>query len=91
MTDYEQTWKEFWEPIIAPNGEIDVEQLKKELFDFSTLMKSASEVYEHVAGLSKCNTDPKYIIDAFEERINEAYEEGRGDGFTDGFSTTVSE
>jgi len=91
MTNYEQTWKEFWEPIVAPNGEIDVEQLKKELFDFSTLMKGASEVYEHVASLSKCNTDPKYIIGAFEDRINEAYENGRSDGFIDGQNTALNE
>lgn len=48
MDEVEQCWREFWLPIVAKDGAVDIEQVKKELFDFKQLMRNASIVYDHV-------------------------------------------
>lgn len=79
--DPEQEWQRFWAEIVAPDGEINVEQVKKELADYSFLMAQASEVYCYFANLSKTNYSAQTIIDAYEDRsekaIDDAVEEAR--------------
>lgn len=48
--DVEENWKEVWEDILMRNGQIDIELLKRELFDYGFLMQEASKVYRHVTG-----------------------------------------
>jgi hypothetical protein len=69
--DVERVWKEFWEEIVCPNGILDLEQVKKELYDFRMMMTEAGKAYYHVTGgrLSKPNTASYHIIDAYEESI----------------------
>ena len=61
--------KQDWEEIIYKDGKINEEQVFKELNDYAFLMEQASQVYEHVAGLSKVNTKADEIISEYEERI----------------------
>jgi hypothetical protein len=60
----EEDWDEFWQPIIAPDGEIDVEQLKKELSDFRWVMEQVPKVYMHITGgtLSKVMYEARTVI-----------------------------
>lgn len=71
--DIDKTWSDFWQPIVAPTGHIDLEQLKKELSDYFVFMDSCSEVYCHVTGgrISKVNTDPKTVCAEADEYYNE--------------------
>jgi hypothetical protein len=72
MTDVEKEYQEFWKGIVEKDGVIDIEQIKKELFDFSKLMANASKVYEHVTGhqLSKINYDADVVIALAEDHYN---------------------
>ena len=61
--EVEKTYKEFWKGIIENDGEVDMEQVKKELHDFHTLMGNVVEVYCHITGnqISKPMTDPTIV------------------------------
>ncbi len=64
IRDVEKDW-EFWKDIVFnPDGSINVEQLKKELSDFSMVMETASKVYMHITDgkISKVTTLPEVII-----------------------------
>jgi hypothetical protein len=66
----------FWKPRVTnDDGTIDMEKLKRELFDFSTLMESAAEVYEHVTGgaVSKVNTLPEVVCSLADEHYSLIY------------------
>lgn len=64
----------FWADLVeVPFGELDREQISRELADYSDLMRNVSRVYDHLAGLSKPNTAPEYIIRGAEERAAEEY------------------
>jgi len=61
----EQDWEEFWKEIILnPDGSINLEQLKKELSDFSIVMEEVPKVYCHITGntLSKCTYLAEEVI-----------------------------
>lgn len=62
--DYEQTWEEFWVPLVFPNGALDMDKLKRELHDFKTLMDNVSTVYDEVTGgrASKPMTNPRVVM-----------------------------
>lgn len=72
-----QNYDKFWKEIIEPNGVLDMIQLKKELFDFSTVMKEVSKVYYEISNgkFSKPNTASEYILQEFNDRLDEAREE----------------
>ena len=83
--EVQKVFTEFWQEIvILPNGEWDLEQVKKELYDFHRLMRNASEVYDHVTmgRISKENTRPGVVIGEYDgvlqDLIQEAIEEDRG-------------
>jgi hypothetical protein len=72
----ESVYREFWAPIIAPNGIVELELLKNELFDFWQVMQSVPKVYRHVTGdkVSKVMTDPNVVCalaDDFYSEIEE--------------------
>ena len=79
----DKEFSNFWAPIIfdEENGKLNLEQLKKELYDYSMLMLNISKVYCEITDgkLSKPNTDPDVIIaefhDVVSKSINEAIEE----------------
>lgn len=68
----EDLWEGFWAGILQrADGSIDIDQLKRELHDFSLLIKSVSIVYSAVTGgvVSKPLTDPYAVIRQFEEYV----------------------
>lgn len=75
--DPEREWQEFWSDIVAPGGVVDVDQLKKELCDFSMLMHHAAIVYEHATGgmISKPNTLPSVVCGVIDDHVTELCEE----------------
>jgi len=72
-------FEEFWQPIVMLNGEWDLEQVKRELYDYRQVMSRVSEVYEYITHgrISKPNTDPAIVIaEVTNELIREATAKG---------------
>ena len=69
MSDVDDVYEEFWKSIIEPDGEIDFEQVKKELFDYWVVIHEVSKAYCEITNgkFSKPNTAAEYIIEAVEE------------------------
>ena len=67
--DVQARWDEFWAPIVAPGGELDLDQVKRELFDFSVVMHEVPHVYMHVTGgrISKANSRASAVIGAADD------------------------
>jgi hypothetical protein len=73
-TTAEKVWNNFWADIcLDENGNVDMEQVKKELADFRFMIKEVPKVYSHVTGglLSK----PMYHAEGVIEKADEYYEE----------------
>lgn len=73
----ESVYQDFWKQTIEnEDGSINLEQLKKELFDFYILLNDVPKVYEHVTGgsLTKVNTLPEHIIQYADENYREIYQ-----------------
>ena len=50
-SEVEKVWQEFWKDIVCDkNGNIDLEQIKKELYDFHTVMQEVPKVYSEITG-----------------------------------------
>lgn len=72
--DYMVEYWRFWSSIVEPtNTGLSRDQVARELFDYRVVMDGASKVYEELAGLSKPNTDPGWILDGAERRYNETH------------------
>jgi hypothetical protein len=75
----DELWESFWKPIVTfPEGNINLEQVKKELADFSFIMEQVPKVYCHITGstLSKIMYPADTVIrvadDYFSEKLKEA-------------------
>ncbi|MCX2829134.1 hypothetical protein ORL93_26045 [Bacillus sp. DHT2] len=68
MKTYEKRWEEFWKPIVMKDGQVDIEQVKKELSDYKYMLEQVPQVYEELAGLSKPLTSAKSVIAAHEQQ-----------------------
>lgn len=91
--DYWRVYLDFWGPLIWDDqrtGRINLDALARELFDYYTMMNDVSRVYDSVTfgKISKPNTDPRYVIQEAEQRLMDAYAEGRVDGLEEGKSST---
>ena len=78
MTVYEKVWEEFQrEIVIDKNGDINLDQIKKELYDFKEAIDNVPKVYEHVTGRKFCeltyNSDVVigFADEHYSELINE--------------------
>jgi hypothetical protein len=62
--EVEKVWREFWREIVTRGGRLDVEQIKKELFDFHIAMQNVPRVYSEVTGgqLSKITYPADVVI-----------------------------
>jgi len=72
----EENWNDFWKDIVTKeDGTIDIEQVKKELYDYSQYMHETSKVYDAVTRgrVSKPNTLASAVIGEYEADINENY------------------
>ena len=73
----EDNYNEFWKEIVEKNGELDLNQIKKELSDYSFILDQLPKIYCHVTGglLSKHMYFAGTIIQVFEERQSELFED----------------
>jgi hypothetical protein len=69
----EKVWNDFWAPIVAPNGVLDLEKVKRELSDFSMVMHEVAIVYDELTGgrISKINTHARHVIAEANARCDE--------------------
>lgn len=68
--EIDAVYDRFWKEIVENEaGELDLESIKCELFDYYNFMVEVSLVYSHVSGglISKCNTRADAVIDAADE------------------------
>lgn len=77
MKDYEVCCEEFWKDLVEKGGILNVDQIKKELFDFHNLITNTSRVYDYVTGgaVSKPLTDPSVVCSLSDEHYKEVYSE----------------
>ena len=70
---FDENWKDI---VTNPDGSINLGQIKKELYDYTFLMKNASEVYCDITGgkLSKTNYYSSVIISEADENYREIYQ-----------------
>lgn len=72
--DYMVRYWGFWASIVeAPTGQLNRDAIARELADYEVVMEGASQVYSELAGLSKPNTAPGWIISGAEEKFREAH------------------
>ena len=62
-SEVERVYQDFWKPLVERDGIVDMEQVKKELFDFWQVMDRVPKVYCHITGgqVSKILTDPEVV------------------------------
>ena len=72
----EDCYNNFWKDILEENGELDWEQVKKELFDYANILREVSIVYDTLTmgRISKPNTKAQVVIDEVNE-VNREIEE----------------
>jgi len=69
LNDPEDCWDKFWKDIVAPDGSLNLEQVKKELSDFSKVMTAVPAVYDHVTGghITNLMTHPDEVCRAADD------------------------
>lgn len=70
--DVEQVYQDFWKDIICDDdGNINVEQLKKELRDFYHIIQEVPKVYYEVTDgtLSKCCYNAETVLGFFRDKF----------------------
>ena len=68
--EVEANWNRIWKEIcMTEDGQINLEQIKRELFDFSFIMHEVATVYCHITGnrMSKPNYHANTVIDVMNE------------------------
>ena len=82
LTEIEQDYRLYWKDIVEkPDGSLDVEQVKKELFDFHAVIEEVSKAYDAITGgkFSKPLTAHDYIIQAVDDCTEKAIEDRKQD------------
>lgn len=80
--DIEAEWEKLWKDIVTnPDGSINIEQLKKELYDFSYVMEQVPKVYCHITGdsLSKIMYPAETVIRVADDYTSEIVEREMAD------------
>jgi len=69
LEDYELKYDSFWKEIIEKDGVVNIDQVKRELYDFAMMIKEVGEVYCHVTNgaISKPNTCSDVVIDIHDD------------------------
>lgn len=67
--EIEHVFQTFWRAIVMPAGHWDLQQVKRELFDYWCVLQEVRQVYAHVTGgrISKQNTVASAVIEAADE------------------------
>jgi hypothetical protein len=82
----QKTWDDFWKEIVcSPDGTINIDQVKKELSDFSFLLEQIPAVYMHITGgkMSKVMYRAEDVIKLADNYFNEQLEEAVKDELED--------
>ncbi len=78
----ENDWQNLWKDICTTeNGELDMENIKNELYDYHFLMNQASELYDYISNGKLCKTNyfASVLKSQHDDRIKEALEEQKED------------
>lgn len=70
----EQTYQDFWKEIVEDeNGNLDIEQVKKELCDYAKMLNEVPKVYSEVTDnlLSKPLYDAETVLQIFREKYGD--------------------
>lgn len=73
--EVQECWESFWREILVKNGQLDIDQVKKELFDYKYVREQASLVYSELSGLSKVFYPAKSVISRAHEKQAEVEED----------------
>lgn len=93
-TEVEKVWREFWAPILTDeDGNVDLELVKAELFDWHFAMGQVSQVYSTITNgtLSKPNYYASGVISAYEEVQEEDFRRRLEDWLYDHDLPTIDE
>ena len=73
--EMEEIWTKNWKHLLIKEGVLDLQQLKKELSDFTNILNEVRTVYCHVTGstLSSSTYKSSYVIKQTEEHYKEHY------------------
>ena len=77
MKDYKEIYEDFWKDIVEDeNGELNKEQVMKELADFHFLIKNIPKIYDHVTGGNCSNpmTLPEVVMSLYDDHRTEEIE-----------------
>lgn len=67
---HDRVYEEFWKKHLEyEDGELNIEQVRKELADYHMLLQEVPKAYSELAGFSKPHTRAQVIIDAVNERM----------------------
>lgn len=75
--EVEEVYNDFWKGIVEKNGQVNMDQVKKELFDFYFLIDAIPKVYDAVTGgmISKPLTSPEMVISIFNDYVQDLCDE----------------
>lgn len=76
LQSVEECWEKNWKAIILnDDGSVNLEQLKKELHDFTLIIGCATEAFSLVTGgrPSKPNSDPEWVEHFAEDHYREMF------------------
>lgn len=76
QVDVEREFNKFWKSlIINKDGSVNLEHLKRELSDYSTVLGEVSQVYDHVThgNISKPNTSAEDVISVSDDENDKFY------------------
>jgi len=82
MEDYEKAYEEHWKHLVEQDGSLNLDQVKRELYDYHCVLEEVSTVYMDITNgkFSKPNTGAQHIIDEVNRQIEEAEANGRSAG-----------
>ena len=46
----EEVWEGFWLPIVLKEGQISLDEIKRELYDYALVLDQVRKVYSHITG-----------------------------------------
>jgi hypothetical protein len=88
--DMERVWRDYWLPLLIKDGDVDLEQVKKELYDYHNVLEVVPSVYSHASGgaMSKPSYNDVQQICAV---IDDHYDEVARENAVDALKTALGE
>ena len=67
--EVQEEFEDFWRSIVCLDGEWDLDQVKRELHDYSMMLKEVPKVFHYVTNgrISKPNIHASAVIGVFDE------------------------